>query len=206
MAAACICIAGAKANPTGTSGFTTGSFALEIDGNVVGFLKGVGAASLTVDTPATKLTSDNILNETTGTIPYSEVSVQCGVGMSSALYDWIKAECGGNYPTHRGGIIVTDSNLKPIQELKFSNAVISEVTFPSVLSRDNTATSMVIHISASNMSLAAITSGPLTPPARHQPWEQGDYKLTIQGVDCTQVSRIDSLTIQFKVVDSANGA
>lgn len=198
----------ASAKPVEQHGYNTGHFALELDGQIAGWVTGVEGGSIKADVITEKLGADNLLNKQSGAIKYQEISLRCGLGMSKQLYDWIKAECAGTFTRHTGAIVTTDASFRPIQRMEFYNGVLSEIGFPALDAASKDAAYLTIHISPQMTKIEDVKGqSALKAPATVQKrWLPANFKLSIKGLDCTKVNKIEAIVIKQKVVESATGA
>jgi hypothetical protein len=191
------------AKPTNTHGYSTGHFALEMDGIIVGWVNGVEGGSLTSDVVTTKLSQDHLLPKSIAGFKYTDISLRFGTGMGRQVFDWIKAEMAGDYTKHYGAIITTDFSYKVVQRLEFQNSLLSEVTFPTLDGGSKDAGFIKIKISPQSTKFLDVTNGSTVPAPslRERSISPSNFRLTLTGLDCTRVNHIDALAVQEKFVD-----
>ncbi|HLK16182.1 MAG TPA: phage tail protein [Fimbriimonadaceae bacterium] len=189
-------------------GYVAGHYALELDGKLAGWLMKVSGGQASAGVVDEKLGADHIVHKHIGNVKYDEITFNCGTGMSRDMYEWIKAEFDGKYVRRSGAIVQADYNFKQLTRLDFQNALISEVGFPACDASSKDAAKMTIKVSPEVTRLqkgSGNLSGPPTNPQMQKRWLPANFRLTIDGIDCTRVSKIDAITVKQKVVEAGTG-
>jgi phage tail-like protein len=184
-------------------------YILELDGAAVGILNSFEGGTAVGTVVVTRSGTDLIERKHLGAVRYEEITLQHGAEMSAAYYDWIKSTLNRNYMRKNGAIVTLDFNGREISRMSFFNALITEVGFPALDASTKESAKMTIKI-APELTRTAPGSGATgkIPSAKLQkPWLSSHFRLKIDGLEtaCTRVSKIDSLAIKQKTLQSSAG-
>ena len=185
-------------------------YGLELDGALAGWVREVSGGDATADVIAEKIGPDGVVRKHIGSARYEDITINCGAGMSEVFYEWIGQMLTNRSPRKNGAIVMTDYNYSPMSRLEFSNALISEVTFPTLDAAAKDPARMTIKIAPEYTRLKKDggSSAPLKPdgaPRAQKQWMSANFRLTIDAVDCSRVSKIDALTIRQGVAENPAG-
>lgn len=186
---------------------TAGRFALSLDGVQTGFLKSVDGGGITAD----------VINESSGTsyfvkkhigIPqYEAFTIEVDFSMELSLYDWISKTWTGNYQRKNGSIITADFDAKSIGEQVFFNALLTETTIPACDALSRTPTYISLKFAPEYTRLQKGSGKVSSSPGKEtqKKWSPANFRLEIDGLDCTKVSKVDSFTVKQTVVSDEIG-
>jgi len=126
------------------------------------------------------------------------IPATAGPAMSSAFFNWLKASFGGGGPRKNGAIVSADSSFSPIARTEFSNAMLTDIGFPALdgSSKDPAYMSLKISTEGTKFEIlnAAQTAAIAVPaPGPQKIWNSSNFRLTIPGVDCKYVLKIDGI-------------
>jgi hypothetical protein len=145
-----------------------------------------------------------------GGVKYQPIILEVGLGMSTAVYGWIADSWQGN-ATRKNGVITTmDYALKPLAGLQFNDALITETTFPACDSSNNDDTGHLLVTLTPDLTREVPpgqvdTAGTPDDPAAR--WLPCNFRLEIDGLECSKVNRIESFAIrQSTVIDEIGDA
>jgi len=177
-------------------------FYMDVAGQATGWIKGVQGGEASADVVTEKLGPDHIAKKHIANVKYNEFSVQLGVGMTKGLYEWIKASFDKSYARKDGTVVAADFNFKPVAAASFFQALITEVGMPALdaSSKDPAYVSIKFQPDATSFQ----------PPPAKQPAPQPkplptSFKLEIDGLDTSRVSKIDAFTIKQSTVSDPLG-
>ena len=175
-------------------GRITGLVSLSLDGVACGFVRSVSGGDISAPVLEEKPDPAGFVQKRLGTPAYEDIALQVGLGMGPALYDWIAATWARNFERKDGAIAATDVNLQVKSNREFLGAQIGAVTFPALdIAAKDTAFLTVTLTPASVMTATA--SGSLVAPQAEKKWLPANFRLELDGIDCSRVSRIDSFTV-----------
>lgn len=160
---------------------TTERPALILDGRFAGYLKGAEGGD------ATTLPG--------GGVSYSDISLVCRP--DSSLASWISASLAGKGSSSTGAIVMIKENSET-SRLTFTDGSITEVTIPALdaSSREAAYLTVKIHPSSTVFTVGKPTRVTLPAASKQRVWMGSNFKMSINGVDCTRVKRIEAITLR----------
>jgi phage tail-like protein len=194
----------------GGRGVPTGKFAFEFGGTKAGWIQSVEGGHAVADVVAEKVGADNMVHKHIAGVKYEDITVNCGTGMSKAFYEWIKASFDRQHKRNDGAIHACDYDGNIVSSLDFYHGLISEVGFPALDAASKDAAKMTIKI-ASEYTRHKKGSGKVDPSGyslgkgEQKKWLPSNFRLTIAGLTCTHVNKIEALVLKQKVIDHAIG-
>ena len=184
--------------------FTGGSYLLELDGQIVEtlrFSEGGFPKADVIPEPTAPLIKKHI-----GTLRFEDIVMECDPVMPKPLFDWINSALSMTPLRKNGAIVTADFNRKEQSRLQFTNAVITEVGFPTFDATSKEPGALTVKCApefTTPLAGKGTDVGPmLAQKAGNKAWLPGNFRLTIPGLDCTKVSKIDAFTIKQKASDA----
>lgn len=192
------------ASPISGRSYVSGRFALALDGSQVGVLKSVDGGGATADVIEETVGSDRFAHKHLGNVKYEDFSMQFDFGMKKGIYDWIAASWTANYSRQSGSVIAADFQGDVRSERRFFNALITETGIPAcdASSKDPGYLSLSF---APERTTDVKASGTLAVGTKQKLWLPSNFKLEIDGLDCSKVNKIDAFTIKQSVVSDDIG-
>jgi phage tail-like protein len=142
-----------------------------------------------------------------GAVGYEDITLEVGLALDRSFYDWIGASWRGT-PTRKSGTVVSyDQNLSAQSSREFTNALISETTCPTLSAQSKDAGLLTVKLSperVKDVAGAVKSAGLASKDARG--WIASNFRLELDGLDCSRVSKIDSFSVKQAVTSSAAGA
>mgnify|MGYP003694607843 CR=1 FL=1 len=213
-AAAGLASVGAVLDATGTTpkaaaadrrSVAAGRFALELDG-ATAFVESVEGVTRTPRwwskpwDPTPRFAAKHL-----AVLEYEEIAVTCGTGMTVGFYAWLQSSLGCQSVRKDGAIVGTDFKGAERSRRTFTQALITEIVLPALDAADKDAAQMTVTI-APEVTRRVKGSGqgrPGVPGSEGQKkWLSSNFRLTIDGLDCTKVNKVEALTIKQKVVEN----
>ncbi|MGH8103493.1 MAG: hypothetical protein ACREJQ_03115 [bacterium] len=154
-----------------------GRFALILDGSHAGYLQSYEGGATKAD----------------------DIVVRCGAGMSKGMYDRMKAAFDQNPMRKTGAIVAAEFNYKEQSRREFTNALITEVSFPTLdgASKDPAYMTVKFEPETTRQLPASASAAPLPlPSAKQKKWLCSNFRLAIGGLDCSKINKIDAFTIK----------
>ncbi len=191
-------------------GYIAGKYGVELDGIMAGWVSSAEGGHATSDVVNEKVGADHIIKKHIAGVKYEDITVNCGTGMSKAFYEWIKASFDHNYARKNGAIVTADFNYNELNRLNFFNALITEIGFPALDASSKDAAKMSIKFAPEytkwvSKAGASISNAYKNDQVIQKKWLPSNYKLTIAGLDCTRVNKIEAITVKQKVVENPTG-
>ena len=190
-----------------TRSFSAGRFALEIDGNVAGFVNAVEGGQAFGDV-VYEQTEDIFFKKHLGNAGFRDIRLEFGPDMDKSFYNWISQALQGQPVRLNGAIVAADFAGNVTSRLEFLHALITEVTFPAADATSKDTAHMSIVLSPDQTILNRKASGKLSvknsgPQKR---WLSSSFRLSIDGLDTKRVSKIDALTIKLPRASAGDGS
>jgi phage tail-like protein len=192
---------------TGGQALVSTRFGLELEGTLADLVSSAEGGDPSSDVVVEQLGADLVVHKHIAGVRYSEIAVTCGPEPSTALSQWID-DTLDRRPSRKSGAIVTyDTQGKEASRLSFTNALISEIGFPKLDAGSKDSARLTIKL-APELTRRSAGSGAAAPLQRAaaKKWLPANFRLTIDGLDCTHVSKIEALSIRQAIVEQAAGS
>ena len=186
--------------PVVTRSYVAGNFQLVLDGVKTGFLKSLDGGGAVAEVVSEPVGASHFSKKHLGQISYDPFVVQFGMSMTNELYDWINASWTGKALSKDGAIILADQNLVAVSQREFSHALITETSFPGLDGASKDAAYLTVKF-APEYTRTTKASGKVVAPAKagQKLWLSSNFRVTIDGLDCSKVSAVESFTVKQSV-------
>lgn len=190
----------------GVRSYAVENFALTLGGVQCGFVKSVEGGDVVAEVIEEAVGPSYFVKKHIGQPKYEDFAVQIGFGMAQTVYDWIAASWSANYQRMDGSIVAADYTLKAQSERQFFNALLTETTVPALDASSKEPAYLTVKFAPEHAKTVK-GKGKLGVPAKQQPklFLPSNFRLELDGIDCTHVSRIDSFTVKQSVVTDEIG-
>ncbi|MSP60389.1 MAG: hypothetical protein EXR72_08615 [Myxococcales bacterium] len=191
--------------------YTAGKYALELDGINAGWLHSVEGGHATSDVVSEKVGAGHTVHKHLGGVKYEDISFSCGTGMSKGTYEWIKASFDHKYQRKNGAVLTADYDFNEHSRLTFFNAMPTEFGLPALDAASKDAAKMTIKVApeytrqTTSKGGASIAGKYANKPGVQKKWLPANFKLQIDGLDCTRVNKIEAIVVKQKVVENPVG-
>jgi hypothetical protein len=177
--------------------YVGGNFQLILDGVKSGFLKSVDGGGIVGEVVVENVGSSHFSKKHVGRVAYSPFTIQFGMSMASDLYDWINASWTGKAISKDGAIVVADLNLNAVSQREFSRALLTETSIPALDGASKDAAYFTVKF-APEYTRTAKAAGKISAVLKtdQKLWLPSNFRLAIDGLDCTRVSRVGSITVR----------
>jgi hypothetical protein len=129
----------------------------------------------------------------------TELSMQIGFSVTKPLYDWIKSSLKNGMDSRNGSIIAADFEGNITNEREFHDAIISELSFPSLDAGSKDSAYMTLKLKTSSVTYKAGDGKKLSGVAMAQKaFAAAHFVLEIDGIPCKTVSKIDPFSFVSK--------
>ena len=141
---------------------------------------------------------------------FEDIKLQIGMAMSEPFYVWIAEFFQGNALRKNGAILAADFYYKERARREFSNAMISELTFPKLDGADKNACFMQIGLAVEGIlfkpgdgNVIAMNKGWQSQKL----WTACNFSFKIDGFEdsCRRVTKVDSFTVKMNVLEYHGG-
>jgi hypothetical protein len=174
-----------------------------MDGSVSGAFDGmqVGSSLLVID-GATAATTNYAPSPTN---PENEISLQC-FPENHSIYDWIRASFSMNYMRKSGEIKAADFKRETRHIREFKDALLTGITFPACdgAAKDPAYLTLKFEPKVTRYHRDGGRVDEPNEPAQKE-WSPANFRLQIDGIDCSRVNKVESITIKQKVVEDGIG-
>jgi len=167
---------------------------LTLDGVVCGFVTSAGGGSISA--PVVRESAGAFVRKRLGAPTPEPIELLLDLSLEKPVYDWISESWQGQASTKSGSLIALDADLQATTELHFERAVISATTIPAMDASAETACVLAIQLIPATINLEG-AAGPVAGLVTKQrtPWLSSNFRIAIDGLDCTKVSKVNALTI-----------
>lgn len=129
-------------------------------------------------------------------VRYEPFVVDVGLSMAPPVYDWVAGLWKGDFARKTGSLVTADYKLDAKSEREFVNALLTETSFP-VLDASSKDPGFLTLRFQPELTKEKNASGKLNGAgAKAKQWLRSGFRLQIDGVDCTKVSKIESLSVK----------
>jgi hypothetical protein len=115
--------------------------------------------------------------------------------MSDALFDWIAAAWAATDQAKDGALLAVDHQLAIKSERQFTAARIAATTFPALDAASKAAPPVTVRLKPASITVVPGAGKLPLGKAKQRLWQAANFRLTVGGLDCTKVSRIESFTL-----------
>jgi phage tail-like protein len=192
----------------GKRDYATGSSSLELSGAFAGQLVSVEGGDAAADVIEEKLGSDSVVHKHVAGVRYTDIELECGAGMERTFFDWIQDTLTHKFTRKSGTISFLDSNYQEHSRLEFSHALLTRVSFPALDAASKDAVTMTVKLSPEYTQRHKGNGQGRSAPVGSKgqgAWTPASFRLQIDGLDCTQVNKVEPLIVTTAVAESMVG-
>src|SRR6266496_3467281 len=187
--------------------YVAGNFSLDLGGVKCGILKSVDGGGVLAEVIAELIGPTYFAKKHIGQPKYEDFTLEIGFTMGKAVYDWIAASWQMKYQRKNGSIVASDYNLNTTSQQDFFNALLTETTIPTCDGSAKAPAYLTLKI-APEYTRYAKASAKSTSESGKTPqkmWLPSNFRLEIDGLDCSKVSKIDAFTVKVTIVQDEIG-
>jgi phage tail-like protein len=143
---------------------------------------------------------DRFTRKNIGSVRYEDITLDVGFSADKALWDWVTASWDANFQRKDGSIAVCNHTMEVQSQREFRQALLTETTVPALDAASKDAGYFRLKLSPEIVTVRK-GSGKLSANSAKQShlFMPRNFRLQIDGLDCTKVSRIDSFTVKQAV-------
>jgi phage tail-like protein len=189
--------------------YVSGNFFFTIDGVKCGFIKSCDGGAITAEVINEPVGPMYFVKKHIGTPKYEDFTLQIGFSMSKAVYDWIAASWQMNYQRKNGAIVACDYKLDAKSQREFFNALVTETGIPACdgASKEPAYLTLKFAPEYTRYTKASGKAAGEYGKMEQKLWLPQNFKLTVDGLDCSKVAKIDAFTVkQTAVTDDIGDA
>lgn len=173
-----------------------GTIKLSVEGSPCCLLSSVEGGARSAEIVETTTTNSPFPTKYIGRISCSPIVMQTDFGFTSTLSQWI-ASFLSKSPVRKNGAVTYFDATTPISKVQFTNGQISGITVPGCDRNSESEGLLTVTVQPAvtlDASPAQIQNGTnWTNP--HKRWLSNNFRLAIDGIDCSGVVKIDAFTI-----------
>src|SRR4029079_16771866 len=139
-------------------------------------------------------------------LKFEDIHLQIGLAMGQQIYDWITASWAKNYQRKNGAIIAADFDYQKKARREFHDALITEVKIPALDAASKEPGYLDVTLTPEDTQTKG-DAGTIQPASntKQKLWTTANFRLEIDGVDCTKVNKIDSCTVKQQIIEFQDG-
>lgn len=174
---------------------------LTLDGVACGALASSGGGDVSADVIETPVDGSPFVRKHVGPPKYEDFVLEFGFAMASPVYDWIAATWAGNFARKDGSVTALDAASNAKSDQQFVGALLTKVTIPALDGSSKEPGRLTIAFSPESTRTAG-GSGKAPTGAKGKPFLSSGFRLELDGLDCTHVTKVDSFTVEVQVVET----
>lgn len=174
-----------------------GNYALELDGVVMGFLHSAGGGDVSAPVVTEVVGPDQVVRKHLGSLVYGDVTMQIGFDLHASVYQWIARSWTPTSVPKSGSIHQLDANLNAVRQRQFFGALITETTIPACDGSVREPGYLTVKFAPEytrDQKASGNVRGNLG--TKQKSWNPANFRLSIDGVDCSKVAKVDSFTVK----------
>lgn len=188
---------------TNRTAYTSGHFLFTIDGELdTSWLKSVDGGAVKGTVVEESLGLDDLQLKHIATVETDPLTVEVGISASSSVLRWVRDSMNRKFSRRNGSVIHANFKYESVFEQSFSDALLSEITFPALDGSDKSAAYLTLKVQPERITLEKGKGEKVLGKegeSKQKLWAPSNFRLSIDGIDCTRVSKIDSFTIKQKI-------
>jgi hypothetical protein len=187
--------------------FTAGRFALDLDGQIAGYIKSCAGGNIKGEVAVHNLGPDNVQKKHLATIVHEPFTVEVGMGCTEALYEWIQSSFDKGCITKNGEVVAANFDYEAQSARCFYDAHISEVTIMALDGASKEPGYMTIKIDPERIRYEKRGGEKLNGSigVATKKWLCSNFRFELGSLPCTRVAKIDSFTWKQAVIKDEVG-
>ena len=186
-----------------------GHFALRLDtinASEITLLSGADGGSVYADVISVFEAGLQFARKHIGSPKYEDFAIPIGVAASDGLFNWVAGSWGANPESRDGAVLGVDANFNIKSEVGFSGAFVVETEIPALDAASKQAGHLTVRFQPEFIDVKAAAGKLSLILAKQKLWRTANFRLQIDGLDCSKVSRIDAFTVARKVTSVTSGS
>jgi hypothetical protein len=184
--------------------YTAGHFELALDGaKTTAYLKSLDGGYMGHSVVDESIGTENKRIKHSAVADVEPISFEIGMSGSASVLRWIQDSWNKDYQSRSGQINHANFNMETVFEHEFSDALITETTFPTLDGGSKEAAYLKVKFQPKAVISKKISRGPkLTPVGgqKQKAWLCSAFRFSIDGIDDAQyANKIESFTIKQNV-------
>ncbi|MFT3754965.1 MAG: phage tail protein [Pseudoxanthomonas sp.] len=198
--------------------YISGRFVLELDdtgssSKAVGTLQAIEGGSFKSEPVEEKVGSSALVMKYSGRPKFEDVTIQVGMAMAPRFWEWIKKSFNYEAERRNGALVALDFDNNERWRRTFYDALIKEVTFPTLDGAASEPAYLTVKFSVENIEDKRGTAKyPAEQEAPHEwnkqrLWLPSMFTFKVDGLsgDKVETVKMESFTIKQEVIDAPHG-
>ncbi|WP_428266461.1 phage tail protein [Haliangium sp.] len=184
------------------SAYTAGHFLFHLDGDKeTSWLKSVDGGGVKGSVIEEDVGPDFLQLKHVATVEIDPLSLEVGLSASAPIFRWIQDSWKRKFSRRNGSIIHANFNLESVIEQWFRDALISEVSFPTLDGSDSNPAYLGIKLLPEFIETKPGDQRHIQGVEGHKQkmWTPSSFRLEIDGIDCRRVNKIDGFTVKQSI-------
>ncbi len=185
------------------------NYQLQLEGEPAASLKsftGGGGSGKVVTTDFPRLGVDKALVDPR----FDDIQIQMGLNMSKAAGQWVMDAFNGKAAVtggKDGSVAVLDHNFNVKQRVDFSEALITEISFPALDSAKREPGYLGVTLSPGSVQLDLQGGGELGSMGlgKQKTWQTSNFRVKLGGLPCDRIAKIESFKIKQELREVTHG-
>jgi hypothetical protein len=188
--------------------FTRGNVALELAGAQQALLKSGDGGDTVGEVATFRSGSDPVAKKQIGNVKYEGFALFSNFEVGLPYAQWIVDMPNFQGTRKDGAVVVADFQFAVKSRREFKRALIGGITVPTLDASSKDAGYFTIAVTPESASDGS-PKGTVTPTApqgaAQRVWQVRNFRLEIDGLDCTKVAKIESFTIKQQILEFRSG-
>jgi hypothetical protein len=179
-----------------------GQAALILEKQPCGIVYHVEGGAVGAEVVGSRATPGSFVKKNIGKPHYEDFKLRFGFAMARPVFDWIAGTWKLEGKVQSGSLVACDQNLEAKAERQFKNALITEVTIPKLDASSKDAVWLGLSFAPEAVRFQA-ASGKASGGDPKHPEKlllASSFKLAIDGLDCSKVRKIDSMSVRQRTI------
>ncbi len=190
--------------------YVSGNYLLTIDGSKAGFVKGTSGGGISAQVINEASTPGPFVGKHIGAPRYEPLALSLGFSNTKVVYDWIKATWSATDQRKSVTIDELDRDLKSKSVRTYSGCLLAETTIPALDASSKEPAYMDLKLECESMRATQASNATGKNYGEFGKSEQklflpSNFRLEIDGLDCTQVVKIDAFTVRRTITSESTG-
>ena len=192
--------------PATTRNFARGPVVLELGGTQQALLKSADGGDTIAQVITYRSGSEPVAHKQIGNVKYEDFALLTNFDIELPYAQWIVDMPNFQVTRKNGAVVVGDFNFAVRSRREFQQALISEITIPMLDASSKDLGYFTIGVTPEHASDGSL-KGSISKKSQNvqKRWQIQNFRLEIDGLDCTRVNKIDSFTIKQKIVENRLG-
>jgi hypothetical protein len=180
--------------------YVAGNFMLSLNGANAGGLKSVEGGTAYADVVQESQGPSSFLGKHLGQPRYEDITIRVAPSLSPPLASAIADSWLNKAQRLNGAITAYDTSMNAQSSREFVNALISETTIPACDGASKEPGYLTIKLAPElTRSGKAAGKAATAGKAADKAWIPANFKLELDGLDCTRVSKVDAFTVKTPI-------